>query len=79
MIFDKAEQRQVHSDSMKLHILSCKINCDFLEQTRISLATEMNKTPMTLTYANALQLYRNEVNRRNPPDMSNNPRNRKNN
>ena len=79
MIFDKAEQRQVHSDSMKLRILSRKINCDFLEQTRISLATEMNKTPMTLTYANALQLYRNEVNRRNPPDMSNNPRNRKNN
>ena len=82
MIFDKSEQRQVHSNTMKLRILNRKIKCDFLEQTRISLTTEMNRTPMTLTYANAMQQYRNEVNHRHPPHMSNmanTPRNRRNN
>ena len=71
-IYDKKENRQVHSDEMKLRILCKKINADFLQSARAGINIELSKVPMTMTYTHALATFRNEVNRKFPPDMTNN-------
>ena len=70
IVFDKKERRQVYSDEMKLRILCRKVTADFLQNTRTFIEIELSKTPVTMTYVQALANFRNEVNRKFPPDMS---------
>ena len=62
----------MYSDEMKLRILCKNINADFLQNARAGINIELSKIPMTMTYAHALVTFRNEVNRKFPPDMTNN-------
>jgi hypothetical protein len=71
-IYDRKEARVVHSNEMKLRILCRKVNADFLAQTKAAISIEMTRLPVTLTYEQALSSFRNEVNRKFPPEMSNN-------
>ena len=66
-IYQRVENRQVHSNSMKLRILMSKVQVDFLEQTKAALNIEMSKSPMTLTYEDALSTFCNAVNLKHPP------------
>ena len=71
-VFDKKEKRTVYSDEMKLRMLTQKINVDFLQHTKASINIELTKSPVTMTYQQALMSFRNEVNRKFPPEMSTN-------
>ena len=71
-IYDRKEARVVHSNDMKLRILIRKVNADFLVQIKAAISIEMTRIPVTLTYEQALSSFRNEVNRKFPPEMSNN-------
>ena len=62
---------------MKLRTLLNKINADFLGATKASLGVEMARIPMTMTYEQALASFRNEVNRKFPPQMTSAPRARR--
>ena len=66
----KKERRQVYSDEMKLRILCRKINADFLEATRQLINVDLTRTPVTMTFAQALASFRNEVNRKFPPSLT---------
>lgn len=65
-VYDKQEGRMVYSSNMKMRILLDKINVDFLSQTKTSVETELAKTLCTLSYDNALKLFRNKVNSKFP-------------
>ena len=69
-IYDKKERREVYSDEMKLRILCRKVNADFLDSTRQLVNLDLTRTPVTMTYAQALASFRNEVNRKFPPNIS---------
>ena len=56
---------------MKLRILLNKIKADFLVRNRAGINIDLTKTPMTMTYEQALATFRNEVNRRSRPQMAN--------
>jgi hypothetical protein len=71
-IYDRKEARIVHLNDMKLRILIRKLNADFLVQIKAAISIEMTRIPVTLTYEQALSSFRNEVNRKFPPEMSNN-------
>lgn len=71
-VFDKKEKRTVYSDEMKLRMLTQKINADFLQHTKASINIELTKSPVTMTYQQALMSFRNEVNRKFPPEMATN-------
>jgi len=65
----KREGRVVHSDSMKIRTLLDKIKADFLTPTKVQLEIELSRIPMTMTYQQALGLFRNMVNQKHPPQM----------
>ena len=65
----RREQRVVHSDPMKIRMLLDKIKADFLTPTKAQLEMELSRTPMTITYNQALALFRNTVNQKHPPQM----------
>ncbi|KAI2498347.1 hypothetical protein MHU86_16158 [Fragilaria crotonensis] len=65
----KREGRVVHSDSMKIRMLLDKIKADFLTPTKAQLEIELSRTPMTMTYEQAIALFRNMVNQKHPPQM----------
>jgi len=69
-IIDKKEGRQVYSDNMKLRIVTKKVQADFLTSLKAGINIELTKTPITFTYAQALSAFRNEVNRKFPPEMA---------
>ena len=69
-MYDKKEKRQVYSDEMKLRILCRKVNADFLEPTRQLINVDLTRTPVTMTFAQAVASFRNEVNRKFPPSMT---------
>jgi hypothetical protein len=71
---DKKEGRSVYSEDMKLRHLMEKVNADFLGSIKGSLNLEMARVPMTLTFSMALTAFRNEVNRKFPPEVSTNTR-----
>ena len=50
----KREDRIVHSDSMKIRMLIDKIKADFLTPMKAQLEIELSRTPMSVTYAQAL-------------------------
>jgi hypothetical protein len=71
-IYDQRERREVYSDHMKLRTLHRKISADFLQHAKASINVELNRDPVTITYAQALSVFRDEVNRKFPPEVSNN-------
>ena len=73
LAYDKKEQRVVYSNEMKLRTLLGKIDADFLQITKSTLNLELNRIPITMTYATALKTFRDEVNRKFPPDLSSGP------
>ena len=77
-IIHKKEKREVYSNEMKLRVLIQKINVDFLQSVKAAMSIELTRTPLTMTYEQALMTFRNEVNRKHPPEMtSNNSRGRR--
>ena len=77
--YDRAGQREVHLNKMKLCILNRKILADFLAATKASINLELARDPITITYEQALAAFRNQVNQKFPPDIStgNNTRTRR--
>ena len=65
----KREGRVVHSNSMKIRMLVDKIKADFLTPTKAQLEIELSRTPMSMTYEQAIALFRNMVNQKHPPQM----------
>jgi hypothetical protein len=63
----KQEGRIVHSNSMKICMLIDKIKADFLTPTKAQMEIELSQVPMTMTYEQALSLFRNMVNQKHPP------------
>lgn len=70
--YDTKEQRQVHSNEMKLRTLMSKIKCDKLAAVKASMTIELSKIPLTMTYDVAKATFRNAVNQMNPPQLKNN-------
>jgi hypothetical protein len=68
--YNKREGRVVHSPEMKLRILLHKVTADFLVPVKAGIGIELARIPMTMTYEQALAAFRNEVNRKFPPQMS---------
>ena len=68
----------VHSDPMKIRMLINNIKADFLTSTKAQLEIELSRTPMTVTYEQALALFRNMVNQMHPPQMNATNRSRRN-
>jgi uncharacterized membrane protein YgcG len=66
----KREGRIVHSDSMKIRMLIDKIKADFLTPTKAQLEIELSRTPITITYNQAVALFRNMVNQKHLPQMN---------
>ncbi len=75
--YDRRENREVYSDSMKLRILCSKINADFLQHTKASISIALTETPITMTFAQALAAFRNAVNSKHAPEMSSSNRARR--
>ena len=69
-IMDKKERRNVYSDEMKLRMLVQKINVDFLQSIKSAIIVQLTKSPVTMTYNQALMTFRNEVNRKFPPTLT---------
>ena len=63
-IYNKKEQRNVHSDEMKLRILVKKVNADFLQSVKAGIQIELTRVPLVMSYERALAAFRNEVNRK---------------
>jgi hypothetical protein len=76
--YNKREGRVVHSPEMKLRTLLAKVNADFLTHVKASIGIELTRQPITLTYEQALAAFRNEVNRKSPPQMSSATKTRQN-
>ena len=69
-VYDRREGREVHSNHMKLRILTKKIGADFLAQAKASINLELSKVPITLTYEEALATFRNQVNQKYPTGVT---------
>jgi hypothetical protein len=76
-IYDRREGRVVHSNEMKLRALISKVDADFLNATKAGIGIELTRIPMTMTFEQALASFRNEVNRKFPPQMTSLPRTRR--
>ena len=66
----KVEGLHVHSQNMKIRILLNKVKADFLVHAKAGINIELTKIPITMTYERALATFRNEVNCKNPPQVS---------
>ena len=55
-----------------------KVNADFLEGTRQLINVDLTRTQLTMIYAQALAAFRNEVNRKSPPQFLYNRKNMQN-
>ena len=62
--YDRHEKRSVHSDNQKLRMLNRKINADFLQATKIFINLELSRTPVNLSYDDALDVFINQVNQK---------------
>ena len=65
--YARSEGRNIHSENMKLCILTKKINDDFLSRTKVSILTHMMSVTMTMTYLQALATFRQAVNQKHLP------------
>ena len=68
--YSRSEGRDMHSESMRLRILTKKVNADFLATSKAAIMTQMTAIPMNMTYIQALATFRQEVNRKFPPSIS---------
>ena len=68
--YDRLEKRSVHSNNMRLRILNRKILADLFQATKSSIKLELTKTPVTITYENALAAFHNQVNQKSLPELS---------
>jgi hypothetical protein len=68
--YNKREDQFVHSPEMKLRILLQKVTADFLVPVKAGSGIDLARIPMTITYEQALAAFRNEVNRKFPPQMA---------
>lgn len=68
--YDKKEGYVVHSNEHRLRLLTQKIQADFLQAIKSQISVELAKIPLTMTYETALRAFRNEVNRKFPPEMT---------
>ena len=68
--YSRSEGRDIHSESMRLRILTKKVNADFLATSKAAIMTQMTAIPMNMTYIQALATFRQEVNRKFPPSIS---------
>ena len=55
---------------MRLRILNRNILVDFLQATKAFINMELAKTPVTITYENALSALSNKDNHKFPPELS---------
>ena len=55
--YARSEGRDIYSESMKLRILTKKVNADFLSHTKASIMTHMTSVPMNMTYVQALATF----------------------
>lgn len=69
-VHDRRENREVYSNEMKLHLLCKKVTADFLQNTRQIINVKLTRIPITMTYAQALTSFHNEVNQKFPPQMT---------
>ena len=67
--YDKKEGRVVYSNEMKLRIIIKKIGADFLVNTKAGIGFGLTHVTITMTYEQALSSFRNEVNRKFPPNL----------
>ena len=67
--YDKKEGQTVYSNEMKLRMLIKKIGADFLVTTKSGIGIELTRPTITMTYEQALSSFRNEVNRKFPPNL----------
>ena len=51
-------------------MLNRKTNADFLQATKSSINLELARTPVNLSYDNAISAFRNQVNQKYPPELS---------
>ena len=65
--YARSEGRDIHSENMKLRILTKKINADLLSHTKASILTHMTSVPKTMAYLQALPTFRQAVNQKHPP------------
>ena len=68
---DSKEGRIVYSDVMRLRMLLRKVQADFLSSQKASIDVELSKVPMTYTYSQALQCFREAVTKKFPPTLLN--------
>ena len=69
--YDSKEGRVVYSDVMRLRMLLRKVQADFLNSQKSSIDVELSKVPMTYTYSQALQCFREAVTKKFPPTLLN--------
>jgi hypothetical protein len=69
-IYNRKEGQEVHSEHMKLRILCKKVTADFLSTAKATVQLQLAKDPFTITYDEALASFRNQVNLKNPPELS---------
>ena len=69
--YDSKEGRIVYSDVMRLRMLLRKVQADFLSSQKASIDVELSKVPMTYTYSQALQCFREAVTKKFPPTLLN--------
>lgn len=67
--YNKHERREVFSDAMKIRKLLRLMKADFLDAVTAQLNIELQRVPMTVTYDQAIALYRNAVNAKYPPTV----------
>ena len=60
-VIDRDAGYQVYNDGAKLRALGEKIQASFLQAIKVSIDTEANKIPCTMTFETALRIYRNGV------------------
>ena len=65
--YDRHEKRSVHLDNQKLCMLNRKINAEFIQATKSSINLELARTPVNLSYGDALDVFRNQENQKYPP------------
>ena len=65
--YDQRKKRSVHSENQKLRMLNIKINANFLQASKSYINHELARTPVNLSYDDALDAFRNKVNQKCPP------------
>ena len=68
--YDLHEKCSVHSENQKLRMLNRKINADFLQVTKSSINIELARTPVHISYDDALSAFRNQLNQKYTPKIS---------